>query len=38
MSKQQAKKILDALNRAEKKIKDKKAKQKTGNYRLDKDW
>ena len=38
LSKQQAKKILDALNREEKKVKDKKEKAKAGMRSLDKDW
>lgn len=38
LSKQQAKKILDALNREEKKVKDKKEKGKAGVRTLEKDW
>ncbi len=38
LTKQQAKKLLDALNRAEKKVKDKKQKEKAGVISLDKDW
>lgn len=38
LSKQQAKKLLDALNREEKKVKDKKEKGKAGVQILEKDW
>lgn len=38
LSKQQAKKLLDALSREEKKVKDKKEKGKVGVGVLDKDW
>lgn len=38
LSKEQAKKLLDALNREEKKVKDKKEKGKVGVQILDKDW
>jgi Ca-activated chloride channel family protein len=38
LSEQQAKKILDALNREEKKLKDNKQKEKGRVYHLDKDW
>ena len=38
LSKEQAKKLLDALSREEKKVKDKKEKGKAGMQILDKDW